>query len=89
MGIADDMAALREPKGHRGQCPRFLDEFQMAHTAVDELPEVEVRGRAGYAGHPRARAVCVVKRSDKRSRCSTGGEQAKRWRRPRRGTRTS
>ena len=50
MGIAHNMATISEPEGDRGEGTRFLDKFEMAYTAIDKFPEVELLV-CGNVGH--------------------------------------
>ena len=46
MGVADHMATICQPERDRGEGAGFLDELEVAYTAIDKLPEVEVSRRA-------------------------------------------
>ena len=50
--VTYNVAARRKPERHRRECPRVLDELQMAYAAIHELPEVKLLGvRGGNVGH--------------------------------------
>ena len=46
MGVADHMATICQPERYRGEGAGFLDELEVAYTAIDKLPEVKVSRRA-------------------------------------------
>ena len=43
MTIADDVSTFGQPEGYGRQGAVFLDEFEVANSAVHKLPEVQLR----------------------------------------------